>query len=55
VQQIIDQFGHAFWEAPKEARSIISIAVTEEYLHVECENGLYEILPDGSWVGIKFN
>jgi len=50
--QTPDDEREVFWETPEEAGNIIGLYVFDGKLHAECERGLFEILPDGTHVGI---
>lgn len=42
-----------FWSAPEGAGNVISLRVSADgKLYAECEHGLFEILQDGSSVGV---
>jgi hypothetical protein len=41
-----------FWNAPEGAGNIISLKAQDGKVYAECEHGLFEILPDGSSVGV---
>lgn len=42
------------WIAPKGAGRILRITACGGLLQAECENGLFEIHPDGSSIGVTF-
>lgn len=43
-----------FWTAPEGAGRILQIRCQDGLLQAECDNGIFEIRPDGSSIGVTF-
>lgn len=41
-----------FWVAPPGSGNVIHLSVVDGRVQAECENGIFDILPDGSHVGV---
>lgn len=54
VSDRVPIYGSNLWTAPEEAGRVIRIQASQEKVIAECEHGIYEILPDGSSVGVTF-